>query len=424
MLSLKHLCFITYILLSGVAAAPLPTNELSVATVDKVLAVNYFKTKSRDLSDGTVVEIAAAEIRGTSDFAIESRDLIDASMFDVEVRKVNPKSTKKPKKPEPTKPKKPTTTKPKKPTIPKKPKSPKKPNTTDGAVCSIKKPGGLERREGDLRPAASAENIDEDMFVLAATGKVVVTNLSGCTALFLWDADNKPSVFHMFCGDEIKKSWQAIDEVGRKAVAFSIVASDKDRYKNTREEIVNYAENEGWPTLTEMLVEKEEFYEIDRSEATRLKLVATAGSRTIERIAYPNPTHANPLPNQLLVTSIQTCKHITYFAGSKIVGIIILYHQIQSKQAVPSYPLMSSRPHTPIIPRNTDLRRTSDRPHHILALQASLRLKYTMFTIIVQIMFGSACRVAHSISIQHIAVADFLHHIAVPCSFPDGLSAS
>jgi type IV secretory pathway VirB10-like protein len=267
MVSFKQFLIVTSLLLSRIAAAPLPTSELSVV---------------------------AAEVRAIDNFAIESRDLSDHSIVDIQARKTKSKKPKatKPKtgKPKTPKPKTPKTKKPKNPTKPTKPKKP-----ANGAACPMKKPKdpknpknprSLERREGPLKPAKSDQDIGEDMYVLSAKGKVVVTNMSGCTAIFFWDASDIPSVFHIFCGDETDKTWEAIDKVGSKAKAFSIIASDKKRYENAQKEIVGYAENEGWGKLEET---KQELYKTDKSGKTVLKFTATAGSRTITEAKYPNP---------------------------------------------------------------------------------------------------------------------------------------
>jgi len=268
MVTLKKLFLATSILLSRVAATTFLASDLSVAAI-KVCTVG--------------------------DFAIEPCDLYDSA----EIEKRNPM----PKNP---KPKKTKASKPPKKTIVSNPPNSKstsapksksistpKPTTTNAATLSkapacalrTKNIRSLERREGPLMPAKSPKDINEDIYVLSAEGKVVVTNLSGCTALFLWDASDKPSVFHIFCEDEVEKTWEAINKVGRKAKAISIVASSLERYNNTKMEIVEYAKAEGWPALHE---EDEELYELPPPDKL-YKFIATAGSKTITRVLYPRP---------------------------------------------------------------------------------------------------------------------------------------
>jgi hypothetical protein len=134
--------------------------------------------------------------------------------------------------------------------------------------------------------ASSPLDISEDTYVLAASGKVIVTEMSGCTAVFLWDEKNHPSVFHILCGDETKKAWVAIDKVQRKAKAFTIVASDQKRYNNAKKEITEYAENEAWPALHE---EHFPLYKLDPTNKKWHTFTATAGSRSITTGTMDNP---------------------------------------------------------------------------------------------------------------------------------------
>lgn len=120
-------------------------------------------------------------------------------------------------------------------------------------------------------------------------GKVVVTNLTGCITLILWDASDIPTFFHISCGDEVEKTWQAIDKVGSRAKAYSTVASHEGRYKNAQKEIEDHAKSEGWAELEES---KEELYITNFSGKMVWKLSATAGNRTITSAEYPKPNPA------------------------------------------------------------------------------------------------------------------------------------
>lgn len=211
-------------ILSRAVATPLPEHELSVS---------------------------AAEVRDIDNWPRNSNVVFVPNIKAGSVKKQTPEE-RKPK----TTPKLKTTPRPKTPpSKPPTPKTTKATTTKKPKTCKIKpkKPLDLERREGSLKPAKNPQDIDENKYVLSASGTVVVTNLSGCTALFFWDEDSKPSLFHIFCEDESAKTWEAIDKVGRKAVAYSIVASKKIRYDNAKKEIVDYAENEGWPVLIEIM---------------------------------------------------------------------------------------------------------------------------------------------------------------------------
>ncbi|KAH6613823.1 hypothetical protein C7974DRAFT_417577 [Boeremia exigua] len=269
MVSVKNIVIAASLLLNGVVAAPVLDREQGAAAVD-IRAIDKIPVQSRNLNEAPVAAFGVSKAK------------------DQKAKTPAPKPktpAPKPKTPAP-KPKTPAP-KPKTPQPQPKPKpKPTTPQPTKPKTCKLKKPRSLERREGPLKPAKSAKDINEDMYVLSATGEVVVTNLSGCTALFLWDDKDRPSVFHIFCGDETAKAWEAIDKVGRAAKAYSIVASKESRYKNTKKEIVNYAENEGWPALKEDI---QGLYDLDATSKTVLKLIAKAGSRTITPIRYPNP---------------------------------------------------------------------------------------------------------------------------------------
>lgn len=248
MVNVRFSVILTTLLLERITAAPLSDRTLSIATV---------------------------EARGVHDLYVGSRNTNGAAVIQVEARKAKDQEPKMPK---------PQTSKPKTP----KPKTPKPPKPSKPTTCVVKstRPRGLDRREGSLKAAKSAQDIGEDMYVLSADGRVVVTNLSGCTAIFLWDASNKPSVFHVFCGDETAKAWEAIDKVSSKARAYSIIASRLDRYNNAKKEIVDYAASEGWEPLEE---QSETLYKVDKSDKTVLKLTAASGNRHIVRLPYPNP---------------------------------------------------------------------------------------------------------------------------------------
>ncbi|KAF1948506.1 hypothetical protein CC80DRAFT_584842 [Byssothecium circinans] len=169
MVSVKNLFIAASLLLSGVAAAPFPASTLSVAAAEATATID--------------------------DFAIESRDLNDVSVIDIEVRKDKRKDL--------------------------------------SAVCPTNKPHSLERRA--LNKGKDPNNINENQFVPAielGVGKTAaVINLSGCTALFIWNKNDVPSVFHIFYGNEEKDAKTAIEiaEETSGATAVSIVAAKKKR---------------------------------------------------------------------------------------------------------------------------------------------------------------------------------------------------
>lgn len=119
--------------------------------------------------------------------------------------------------------------------------------SSSASACAkpTKSARSLKRREGPLRPATSQLDINEDLYVVNAKGKSVVTNLSGCTAIFLWDSNNVPSIFHILCGDETPKTARAMEIVNGNQFttkAYSILANDPLRYNNVKKQIVDYAE--------------------------------------------------------------------------------------------------------------------------------------------------------------------------------------
>ena len=213
MVSVKRIIIATSLLLSGVVAAPFPSDALNAAT---------------------------AGVSTTNSVVHEFRDLYEASAVEIEVRKV------KKAKPTPTKGKPAQATPAKPKTTPK--KNPKK----DPKACPIKAGKGkpkkpVQRRSGRMTSTKDFDNILEDKFVLATSLKtatsVKITDLSGCTALFFWDDTFCPSAYHIFCGDEKTKAKLAAETVGELELGtngVAIVAGNKKKQDDAKAGIEAY----------------------------------------------------------------------------------------------------------------------------------------------------------------------------------------
>jgi hypothetical protein len=259
MVSVKRLLIATCLLLGEVAATPFAAGKLS---------------------------IAAAEVRTINDFAIESRDLNDVSVVDIGVPSKNKRAL--------IPPKAPAT----KPTPPKTPASKNEPPTppirlgslepaTQGK-CRRSKTRSLQRR-GPLSRASDPNDIRENQFALTnhlgPGGTATVTYLSGCTALFFYDATDTPSVFHIMCGEEKTKSAEAaslINDLGKDTNGVAIVAGKEENYMNAAQGI-----REASP---ETKIHLPQYYDVkptqEKNTRTRVKITATAGSKSLVPVFY------------------------------------------------------------------------------------------------------------------------------------------
>lgn len=304
MVYIKQIIVITSLLLGGALAAPVPDHGPSVVDSD---------------------------IRAHDGLALEAHEFNNALVVDIEARQKKTKTpvVTKTKAPKPVAssatPKKPTASSaaPKKPTASSaapKPSATKTPSASGSKITSApstktsaasgtkvassacvrptKSPRSLERREGHLRPTENQMDINEDLYVLNAKGESLVTNLSGCTALVLFDGNNLPSIFHMFCGDETSKTERAMEIVNGNTFttkAYAIIANDQKRYDNAKKEIVQYAKGmeAKEPSEIKQALYKVEGQERDGSERpkwlTRAKV--TSGSTTIVVDKYLNPKY-------------------------------------------------------------------------------------------------------------------------------------
>jgi hypothetical protein len=88
--------------------------------------------------------------------------------------------------------------------------------------------------------ASDPNNILENTFIMGPNYEkkgytsATVTNLSGCTALYIWNKDFIPSVFHIFCGSESADGEAAgwmVEELGSKwwEGGAGIMSSTTDR---------------------------------------------------------------------------------------------------------------------------------------------------------------------------------------------------
>ncbi|KAG8158487.1 hypothetical protein KVR01_011609 [Diaporthe batatas] len=120
--------------------------------------------------------------------------------------------------------------------------------TSDAATasaCAIKRSRRLrfmprafnELEKSPKQPESDGSyNLLENQWVPASAlksgDKVAVTDITGCSAVFLWNKDNLPSVFHIFCEAGAKEApimAQRVGDLGLKntPVAVTIAARDK-----------------------------------------------------------------------------------------------------------------------------------------------------------------------------------------------------
>jgi outer membrane biosynthesis protein TonB len=183
MVSFKQFVLATSLLLSAVAADPIPV-------------------ASRTLS------VALTERRAVNDFAIESRDLNNEESIAAPPPNKSTAPTKNT--PPPPPPNKPATPPKNAPPPPPKNAPPTKkcrPTKRDSLASKIL----LEGREPD--------NIKENEYVTTATiagnsGHATVTNLSGCTAVFFYMGTTLRRVVHILCGNEESDARTAARDAG------------------------------------------------------------------------------------------------------------------------------------------------------------------------------------------------------------------
>ncbi|KAF2675750.1 hypothetical protein K458DRAFT_437773 [Lentithecium fluviatile CBS 122367] len=191
--------------------------------------------------------VAAAKVRAINDFAIRSRDLSNVSVVNIEVPRKDKRALIPPKpRPEalvtPNAPDAPPARlrqdKPEPATNPDAPPPRLGQQQEKPATCRRWKPRSLVRR-GQLTKAKDKDNILENEYITAyhvgKGGTASVADLSGCTALFFYDANWTPSVFHIFSGEELEKSQQAaamVNDVGRDTNGVTIKADTEEKYKN------------------------------------------------------------------------------------------------------------------------------------------------------------------------------------------------
>lgn len=93
-----------------------------------------------------------------------------------------------------------------------------------------------------LERGYDGQNVQENEYVLSSRAdgnpaRQSATNLSGCTVLFFYDADMRPSTFHILCGNEradaeeaARKAWRA----GKDVKGVKIVASNSNYLREAK----------------------------------------------------------------------------------------------------------------------------------------------------------------------------------------------
>lgn len=262
MVSLKKLLIAASILLGEVVAAPHSSGELDTTGV-KVRTVSDLVLASRDLQDTAVVNI-------NIDRSKEKRGGASKSHSGTSKKTKSKSSTPKKKKTD---------------TLDKTPVK-HAPAGADGTACAYKPKKKLTRRDG-LKRASNKDDIDENEYVMAVRKgeEASVTNLSGCTAVFFWDYNKVPSIFHIFCGSESTLAADAIDRVldfGIDPVSVSVVAAKESRRTRAEEAIASVYP--GIQFIDEPLYDESKTKtKSDGSIGDRYVLTVVSGSRKIHR---------------------------------------------------------------------------------------------------------------------------------------------
>jgi hypothetical protein len=171
-----------------------------------------------------------------------------------------------------------------------------------GSSCDPKHRRALMRRTLDPKPKQKEDGkftLYENEWVycnnLKIGDKSEVTDVSGCSVVYIWNSKNIPSIFHIFCGTQVPAAGSQADEQGDAALAaekagdtdctptyVTIAADSMRRYNEIKNAITKkFKEREG-VELKETDF-KEYIYNLDQlGPDKRFLFTNTAGSRTVE----------------------------------------------------------------------------------------------------------------------------------------------
>jgi hypothetical protein len=288
MVSFKKLLIASSLLFSGIIAIPFPATELNGVEPVKSRAIANYAIGTHDLNPVSIVDIEARRSRGG-----RTRTKRPKTTRPKTKKKSKKKKTKKAKKAKKTK-------KTKKAKKTKKPKS-----------CPLKKKKGAKGTKGAkgsakhvtrgilddrLVRAPKKTAIEEHEYVnnLKTGDTASVTELSGCTAVYFWDRDDVPIIFHIFCGKETKDGKNAMDMVvegpkGKKIKEVWIISQSAIHAARAKSGMMDFwddmCDEEGKKEWDSKIKIKPN-YDIEATQAPsklRVKLTITAGRMHVDR---------------------------------------------------------------------------------------------------------------------------------------------
>ncbi|KAH8719378.1 hypothetical protein GQ44DRAFT_712296 [Phaeosphaeriaceae sp. PMI808] len=146
----------------------------------------------------------------------------------------------------------------------------------------------LERRTF-TGAASDPNNILENTYIMGPNYKskgytsATVSNLSGCTALYIWDKDFIPSVFHIFCGQERadgKAAGEMVEELGSQwwAGGAGISSSTPTRLKAVKDGLKE--------AIPDIKIINEEIYTRGKGNMARTKVTVAKNSNVFNEVNY------------------------------------------------------------------------------------------------------------------------------------------
>lgn len=127
---------------------------------------------------------------------------------------------------------------------------------------------------------------------------IEVTDVSGCSPVFIWNQKNIPSVFHIFCGAQSAGQGTPGDAAAAAKIAgdtdcapvhITIAADSQDRYNAIRSTLQTTFRDRGDADLqdTDFTPMVYNIKELGTDNDKRFKFSATAGTRHVEKTTIP-----------------------------------------------------------------------------------------------------------------------------------------
>lgn len=130
--------------------------------------------------------------------------------------------------------------------------------------------------------------------LFAKTGdEIEVTDVSGCSAVLIWNSKNVPSVFHIFCGaqaagqggeGDAAKAAVIASETDCAPVHITIAADKESRYETIRDILRKKFSDRGDADLDKVEDFTPLYYDLEEvKDNLRWKFTAIAGTRKVEK---------------------------------------------------------------------------------------------------------------------------------------------